>query len=114
MSEAAVLDASALLCLPHGEAGSERVLQALPAAVIGTADLAEVVSEPCERGLTAKEVEDVLGFLPLDVRPLTASQADGVGHLRPATRTLGPSLGDRACLVLAAELSVPALTADQT
>ena len=54
------LDASALLSLLQREAGSERVLQALPAAVIGTANLAEAVSKLCERGLTAKEVEDVL------------------------------------------------------
>ena len=113
MSKAVVLDASALLCLLNGEPGSERVVQALPSAVIGAANLAEVVSKLRERGLSAEEVQDVLGSLPLDVRPLTAAQAYAIGHLRPATRTLGLSLGDRACLALAAELSVPALTADQ-
>ena len=33
--------------------------------------------------------------------------------MRPATRAVGLSLGDRACLALAAELGVPALTADR-
>ena len=113
MSKAAVLDASALLCLLNGEPGSERVLEALPTAVIGAANLAEVVSKLRERGLSVEEVEDVLGGLPLDVRPLTTAQAYAIGHLRPATRNLGLSLGDRACLALAAELSMPALTADQ-
>lgn len=113
MSKAAILDASALLCLLNEEQGSEHVLEALPTAVIGAANLAEVVSKLRERGLSAEEVQDVLGSLPLDVRPLTAAQAYAIGHLRPATRTLGLSLGDRACLALAAELSVPALTADQ-
>lgn len=113
MNKTAVLDASALLCVLNGEDGSERVLQALPAAVIGAANLAEVVSKLRERGLSVEEVEDVLGGLPLDVRPLTAAQAYVIGHLRPATRTLGLSLGDRACLALAADLGIPALTADQ-
>lgn len=113
MSKAAVLDASALLCLLNGEPGSERVLGALPTAVIGAANLAEVVSKLRERGLSADEVQDVLGSLPLDVRPLTAAQAYAIGHLRPTTRNHGLSLGDRACLALAAELGTPALTADQ-
>lgn len=108
-----VLDASALLCVLNGEAGSERVLQALPAAVIGATNLAEVVSKLRERGLSVEEVEDVLGSLRLDVRPLTAAQAYAIGHLRPATRAFGLSLGDRACLALAADLGIPALTADQ-
>ncbi len=113
MSKATVLDASALLCLLNGEPGSERVLEALPTAVIGAANLAEVVSKLRERGLSVEEVEEVLGGLPLDVRPLTAAQAYAIGHLRPTTRNLGLSLGDRACLALAAELGLPALTADQ-
>ena len=113
MSKAAVLDASALLCLLNGESGSERVIEALPTAVIGAANFAEVVSKLRERGLSAEEVQDVLGSLPLDVRPLSASQAYAIGDLRPTTRNYGLSLGDRACLALAAELGLPALTADQ-
>ena len=108
-----VLDSSALLCVLNGEAGAERVAQALPSAVIGAANLAEVVTKLRERGLSAEEVEEVLGGLHLDVRSLTPAQAYAIGHLRPATRALGLSLGDRACLALAAELGAPALTADQ-
>ena len=65
-------------------------------------------------GLTAEEMKDVLGGMPLDVRPLTTAQTYAIGHLPPATRTLGLSLGDRACLALAADLGAPALTTDQT
>lgn len=113
MNKAVVLDASALLCVLNGEVGSERVLQALPTGVIGAANLAVVVSKLYERGLSVEEVEEVLGGLPFDVRPLTSAQAHAIGHLRPATRAFGLSLGDRACLALAAELGLPALTADQ-
>ena len=113
MSKVVVLDSSALLCVLNGEAGGDRVAQALPSAVIGAANLAEVVTKLRERGLSAEEVEEVLGGLHLDVRPLTSAQAYATGHFRPATRGLGLSLGDRACLALAAALGAPALTADQ-
>ena len=113
MNKAVVLDSSALLCLLNGEVGAERVAEALPFAVIGAVNLAEVVTKLRERGLSVEEVEEVLGGLNLDVRPLTAVQAYAAGHLRQSTRSLGLSLGDRACLALAVELSAPALTADQ-
>lgn len=113
MSRVVVLDSSALLCVLNGEAGADRVAQALPSAVIGATNLAEVVTKLRECGLNAEEVEEVLGSLHLDVRPFTPAQAYATGHLRPATRALGLSLGDRACLALAAELGAPALTADQ-
>ena len=113
MSKAVVLDSSALLCLLNGEAGAERVAEALPSAVIGAVNLAEVVTKLRERGLSAEEVEEALGGFNLEVRPFTAVQAYATGHLREATRPQGLSLGDRACLALAAELGAPALTADQ-
>ncbi|MFC5567061.1 type II toxin-antitoxin system VapC family toxin [Rubellimicrobium aerolatum] len=113
MSRPVVLDSSALLCLLIGEPGAERVAKALPSAVIGAVNLAEVVTKLRERGLSVEEVEEVLGGLHLDVRPLTTAQAYATGHLQPASRALGLSLGDRACLALAAELGAVALTADQ-
>ncbi len=108
-----VLDASALLCLLNDEPGAARVIVALPSAVIGAVNLAEVVSTLRERGLSAEEVEEVLGGLHLDVRPLTAAQATATGHLWSATRARGLSIGDRASLALAAELGAVVLTTDQ-
>jgi len=111
--ERLVLDASALLCLLNGEAGSARVVVALPSAVIGAVNLAEVVGKLRERGLSREEVEEALGGLHLDVRPFSPALAYATGHLRPATRAQGLSLGDRACLALAAELGAVVLTTDQ-
>lgn len=108
-----VIDSSALLCLLNGEAGAERVAAALPWAMIGAVNLAEVVTKLREKGLSAEEADEVLGGLHLEVHPLTAVQAAAAGHLRPVTRTLGLSLGDRACLALAAELGAAALTTDR-
>jgi len=80
--------------------------------VIGAANLAEVVSKLRERGLSLDEVREALGGLHLDVRPLSAAQALIIGDLRPATKPLGLSLGDRACLALAIDLQAGMLTTD--
>jgi len=80
--------------------------------VIGAANLAEVVSKLRERGLSLDEVREALGGLHLDVRPLSPAQALIIGDLRPATKPLGLSLGDRACLALAIDLQAGMLTTD--
>ncbi len=56
---------------------------------------------------------DVVEALGLTVVPFDAQTAVRAGLLRERTRTAGLSLGDRACLALAATLSLPVLTADR-
>lgn len=112
MSNRIVLDASALLCLLNDEPGADRVAEVLTRSLIGATNLAEVVSKLRERGLSLDEVKEALGGLHLDVRPLTPGQAMLIGDLRPATRPLGLSLGDRACLALAIELGAEIYTTD--
>ena len=55
----------------------------------------------------------MIAELQLDIRSHDVEAALGAGHLRPATRSAGLSLGDRACLALASALNLPALTADR-
>lgn len=112
MSSKVVLDASALLCLLNDEPGADQIVDVLTRSVIGTASLAEVVSKLRERGLSLDEVREALGGLHLDVRPLSPAQALIVGDLRPATKALGLSLGDRACLALAIDLQAEMFTTD--
>jgi PIN domain nuclease of toxin-antitoxin system len=112
VSSKVVLDASALLCLLNDEPGADKVIDVLTRSVLGTTNLAEVVSKLRERGLTLDEVQEALGGLHLDVRPLSPSQAMTIGDLRPATKPLGLSLGDRACLALALDLGAELFTTD--
>lgn len=112
MSSKVVLDASALLCLLNDEPGADRVEEVLTRCMVGAANLAEVVSKLRERGLSLDEVREVLGGLHLDVRPLSPAQALIAGDLRPATKALGLSLGDRACLALAIDLQAEMFTTD--
>jgi PIN domain nuclease of toxin-antitoxin system len=109
-----VLDASALLCLLNDEPGADRVIDVLTRCVIGTTNLAEVVSKLRDRGLSLDEVREALGGLHLDVRPLSPAQAFIIGDLRPMTTSLGMPLGDRACLALAMDLQAEVFTTDAT
>lgn len=110
-----VLDASALLALLHQEPGWEAVrdLLLLENHVISSVNVAEVIGKAREGGIPLPEVEALLASLNLDVRPFDTAQALIAGDLRPATRSAGLSLGDRACLALAMSLKGTAITADR-
>jgi ribonuclease VapC len=107
-----VLDASALLALLNSEPGSATVAAAFPRVAIGAVNLSEVVSKLVERGMPAEAVRAILEDLDLDVHPFDAESAYATGALRTATRQLGLSLGDRACLALGQRLDRPVLTTD--
>lgn len=112
MSNNIVLDASALLCLLNDEPRADRVAEVLTRSLIGAPNLAEVVSKLRERGLSLDEVSEALGGLHIDAQPLSQGQAMLIGDLCPATRALGLSLEDRACLALAIELRAEIYTTD--
>lgn len=115
---APVLDASALLAYLRDEPGADVVAEAIAGgAVMSTANLAEVLSRVAARGgdsvhLLAQMREQRLVDGAIDVEPLTSEDAAEIGRLRPLTKAAGLSLGDRACLALAARLGAPAFTAD--
>lgn len=108
-----VLDASAVLALVHGEHGAERVLAVLDRAAISTVNLAEVVSRLAERGSSPADIRRRLTRLPFHVVPVDEELGYAAGFLRPSTRRLGLSLGDRFCIALAVRLGATALTADR-
>jgi len=108
----AVLDSSAVLSLLFAEPGADRVRAYIPAALISSVNFAEVISKLCERGVNEGDARAAVERLGLVVVDFTMDQAALVGGLRPLTRKLGLSLGDRACLVLSRQAGLPALTAD--
>lgn len=113
MSEV-VLDASALLAVLRGESGAERVEPRLEGASIGAVNLSEVVAKLIEDGVPEMEIRRAIGRLELDVHPFDGEHAYAAGVLRQATRALGLSFGDRACLALAQRLGAITLTADRS
>ena len=59
------------------------------------------------------EVRRSMALMDMEIVPFDAEQAHESAGIRDATRGLGLSLGDRACLQLAARRGLPALTADR-
>lgn len=108
-----VLDASAALALLKGEAGADVVKRHIPGAAISAVNLAEVAGRLAAAGMKEGQIRATLATLGLDVVPCEESRAIAVGLLYPSTRRQGLSLGDRACLALARERKLPALTADK-
>jgi len=112
----AVLDASALLAYMHGEPGERPVAEALAnGCAISIVNLAEALSKLADEGEDPAAVLDRLGSLgdTLEILSFEAADAVRVAALRPLTKRLGLSLGDRACLALAERLGLPVLTADR-
>ena len=111
--EAYIFDSSAVIALIGKERGCEEIEDLVDGAFISAVNIAEVVSSLSQRGLESEAVAKSLGALGLQVIPLDAPLAYRVGALRALTRSLGLSLGDRACLATAESLNATALTADR-
>ena len=109
-----VIDSSSVLALLQNEAGADVVAAAIAAgALIVSVNLSEVVARLAGEGIAEQAIKERLAQLALQVVVFDAELAFRTGMLRPGTRAAGLSLGDRACLALALERNLPALTADR-
>jgi ribonuclease VapC len=95
------------------ETGSEELFALLPHSAISSVNLAEVATKLLDRGMPQEESQVSLRALPLRVEGFDEDLALEAAALRPATRSRGLSLGDRACLALAQRLGASALTTDR-
>ncbi|HYG65171.1 MAG TPA: type II toxin-antitoxin system VapC family toxin [Thermoanaerobaculia bacterium] len=112
-SRTCVLDASALLAVLHDEPGGDLVESLLETAVVSSVNWSEVLQKALERQTDLRGLREDLESLGLEILAFTAAQAERAAQLRSTTRHLGLSLADRACLALAAELELPAITTDR-
>jgi ribonuclease VapC len=114
-----VLDASAFLAYLHDEPGSALVEAALlQGVVMSIVNWAEVLSKVADRGNDPQALVQELetqGVLGQDLEIVAVTQADAVAiaQLRPLTKSIGLSLGDRACIALGQRLGLPVLTSDR-
>lgn len=109
-----VLDASAVIALLNQEPGGERVERELAFSIISSVNVAEVLTKSVESGHTIETATEALNLLDLSIVAFDSEQAAKVAELRPLTRKLGLSLGDRSCLALAILHGATALTADRS
>lgn len=109
----AVIDASVVLAALKGEPGGDRLADMRGGRLISSVNLTEVVTRLLDLEFADRQALSMVEALGLTVVPFDAQTAVRAGLLRERTRTAGLSLGDRACLALAATLSLPVLTADR-
>ena len=109
----AVLDSSAVLAVLNNEAGSQIVTAVLDDALISAVNLAEVISKLVEQGATLEQTRAMLRIIDIGIVDFDRAMAERTGELRAATKRLGLSLGDRACIALAERENAPALTGDR-
>ncbi|MFZ0217349.1 MAG: PIN domain-containing protein [Candidatus Dormiibacterota bacterium] len=109
-----VLDASAVLALVHDEPGADGVAAELDGAVLGAANLDEVMGKLVDVGADARQARALLAAAGVKIEPVQAGDAVLAAALRALPRGRALSLGDRCCLALTVR-SRPAevLTADR-
>lgn len=110
-----VFDSSAVLAALFQEPGGDKVVAMWVDGenLISAVNYAEIVSKLNERGMSDFEVLAVMEGVPLTVVDFDQTTAHASGLLRTATKALGLSLGDRACIALAQSRSATAVTADK-
>ena len=110
-----VFDASALLAVLFSEPGGDVAAGLLKEgdAAVSAVNQGEVVARLMDRGLSRDEAGAAWRSLRIGVLPFTDELALASGLLRPSTRALGLSLGDRCCLALAQSLNAEVVTADR-
>lgn len=112
MTDAFVLDASALLAMLNDEAGADVVATAIGASVMSTVNWSEVVQKTAEYGLAADSLADEMRVLGLEVIPFDVATAEAAASLwMSGARSI--SLADRACLATARSAGLRVLTADR-
>jgi PIN domain nuclease of toxin-antitoxin system len=109
---AAILDASAVIALIMEEPGARAVEAVVADSAMTTVNFAEAVGYFARNGAPEPEIREWLGALELEIVPLDTALAYATGLLLPITRRAGLSLGDRACIALARQRSVRAVTTD--
>jgi ribonuclease VapC len=105
-----VLDASALMAYVWMEPGAEAV--EIEGSAVSAVNWAEVGQKLASRGQELAAWRASFAAVGFAVLPFDGARAEATAALWSGTRAAGLSLGDRAYLALAAELGVPAVTAD--
>lgn len=112
-----VLDASAVLAVLQQEAGGDRVLAAMEnpggTIAISSVNLCEVTTRLVREGATRAEVNSGIYPFRRYVVDFDYFHAQRAGELYRETKSLGLSLGDRACLALAAATDATVWTTDR-
>lgn len=108
-----VLDSSAVLAVLHQEPGADKAIAYFPDSIVSSVNAAEVLTKLIEKSNDIEIATKAFELLQLTVVDFDTNHAEKAAELRPLTKTLGLSLGDRSCLALAILSKATAVTADK-
>lgn len=91
----------------------ERVEAVLVEACLGAVNYCEVLGKLIDAGMPEQEARESIELLNLEVVGFDSDLARLAAVLRPTTKRLGLSLGDRSCLALALSRRNTAVTAER-
>jgi PIN domain nuclease of toxin-antitoxin system len=108
-----VLDASAVLALLNQEPGMSRVEAVLADSCMSTVNYCEVLGKLIDAGMPEQDARESVELLNVEIVGFDTDLACLAAVLRPTTKKLGLSLGDRSCLALALSRRNTAVTAER-
>jgi len=109
-----VLDSSAILTVLHQEPGADKAIACFPDSIVSSVNAAEVLAKLTEKSNDVDRAIEAFELLQLTIVDFDYAHATKSAELRPLTKNLGLSLGDRSCLALAILSDATAVTADKT
>jgi len=113
LDSARVFDSSAVLAVLFDEPGGDAIVGLLRGGLLSSANLIEVHTRLIVDGVPPDLACSRIRSLGLEICPLDALQARHAAEMIWATRPLGLSLGDRACLALAMQRKATVYTTDR-
>lgn len=108
-----VVDASAVLAFLNREPFGQFDPGRLARATISAVNFSEILDRLYRGGASHADADRLVNPLSLNIIPFDEAQARAVARLRAATRRVGLSLADRACLVLGMQRGEAVVTADR-
>jgi ribonuclease VapC len=107
------MDSSSVIAYLNGEPGGDTVRMHLADAVMCSVNIAEVMGWLVRRGEAAAAARSSIERLQFEVADFDFALSIETGALIAKTSGVGLSLGDWACLAVAAREGIPAMTADR-
>lgn len=108
-----IFDASALLALIKNEAGAKILEGLLGNVMMSSINVSEVLCILLDSDMNVQEVKGAVEPFIDFIIPFDFEHSISCAALKKATRHLGLSLGDRACIALGMSTGYPVYTADK-
>ena len=108
-----LLDASAIIALVKRETGYEKVDAVLAKCSMSTVNFTEFITSLARGNVIPDDIDAIIDNIIPEIIPFSHQLSITAGKLYSKTRSLGLSLGDRACIATAIHFNMEIYTADK-